>query len=123
MMRSYSERLRVAEEVPPNFPTKFYSMRNSCKHPDLSRGVLSWRSDDEDPDLGKRIAVHQSYQTGRRKLFLRQEIRQGGYADPRDGCRSKSRPVVRFESTLRMYGDRFVKCAMSFSRGCVVSKK
>jgi hypothetical protein len=78
------------------------------KDSDLSHGVVPRWSDNEDPDFGERIAIHQRYQSAGRELFLRQKIRQRSYAKPSDGCRRKSHPFVCFEPTLRVHGDRLV---------------
>src|SRR5579862_1113201 len=76
--------------------------------PDLSRGVVPRWSDNVDPDFGERIAIHECHQSAGRQLLLRQKFRQRGYAEPGDGSCRKSCTVVRFESTLRMHGDRLV---------------
>ena len=78
------------------------------KDPHLSRRVKPWWSDYENTAFSQRIANHRRYQGAGCELFLRQKIRQRGYAEPGDGRRRKSRSVVRFESALRMHGDRLV---------------
>jgi hypothetical protein len=78
------------------------------KHSDLSRGVVPRRSDNEDSDFGERISTHERYQSARSQVFLDQEFRQRGYADPGDGRRRKSQAIVCLESSLRVHGDRFV---------------
>ena len=75
---------------------------------DLSRRVVPRWSDDEDPNFGERIVIHQRYQSAGRELFLGQKIRQRGDAEPGDGCRRKSHPVVGFESTVRVHGNRLI---------------
>jgi hypothetical protein len=75
---------------------------------DLSRRVVPRWSDDEDPDFGERIVIHQRYQSAGRELFLGQKIRQRGDAEPGDGCRRKSHPVVGFESTVRVHANRLI---------------
>jgi hypothetical protein len=57
------------------------------KHSDLSCGVLPRRSHNEDSDFGERISIHERYQSARRQVFLDQEFRQRGYAEPSDGRR------------------------------------
>jgi hypothetical protein len=78
------------------------------KHSHLSRGVVPRRSDNENSDFGERISIHERYQAARRQVFLDQEFRQRGYAEPGDGRRRKSQPAVRLESSLRVHGDRLV---------------
>jgi hypothetical protein len=79
--------------VPRPVSTKLPKVLNQQfrKHSDLSRGVAPRRSDNEDYDFGERISVHERYQSARRQLFLDQEIRQRGYAEPGDALQTTIR--------------------------------
>src|ERR1700758_5333204 len=82
--------------------------QNLGESADLPRRMAPRWPDDEDSAFGQRVAAHHGHQRPGRQSALSQEIRQQGYAKPCDGCRSESRPIVRFEPALRMDGDRLV---------------
>src|SRR5258705_2631547 len=74
--------------------------------PDFSRGVLSWRPDDEYAGRGDRKACHHRDQGAGSQVALDEAIRKPGDAKPRYGGGGESGAVVRLEPPLRMNGDR-----------------
>ncbi len=95
--------------------------------PDFSRGVLSWRPDDEYAGRGDRIACHHRDQGAGSQMVLGEAIRKPGDAEPRYSGGGESGAVVRLEPPLRMNGDRLVavmNCQVSvpcMSASCVKS--
>jgi hypothetical protein len=53
----------------------------------------------------EQIPIHQRSQSAGYEFFLCQKIQQRGAAETGHRCRRESRPVVGFESPLRMHGD------------------
>lgn len=74
--------------------------------PDLSRGVLSRRPDNEHAAFGERIARHHGNQGAGSQIIFDEEIRKCGDAEPRRCGDRKGRTIIRLESSLRMNGDR-----------------
>ena len=65
--------------------------------PDFSRGVLSWRPDDEYAGRGDRIACHHRDQGAGSQMVLGEAIRKPGDAEPRYSGGGESGAVVRLD--------------------------